>query len=94
MKKYLKAECVFSILAENNVLDCDGEWKRERQQVMYHVPCFFLSKDALTCMRSLAIFIRNNEYLLTFNSIESLLSCIPKDQKQFVSKALNDCLIA
>lgn len=94
MKKYLKAECVFSILIDNKVLDCDGAWKRERQHAMYYVSCFFLSKNALTFMRSLAIFIRNNEYLLTFNSIESLLNCIPKGQKQFVKRALTDCLVA
>lgn len=92
MKKYLKAECVFLILTKNSVLDCEGPWKKDRQQVIYHVPCF-LSKNSLTCMTFLTIYVKNNEYLLTFNSIESLLSFVPQNQKAFITKVLNDCVV-
>lgn len=92
MKKYLKAECVFLILTKNHVLDCEGSWRKERQQVMYHIPCF-LSKNSLTAMTFLTIYVKNNEYLLTFNSIESLLNFVPQNQKSFITKVLNDCVI-
>ena len=91
MQKYLKAECVFLILCENHVLDCEGAWKRERQQIMYDVPCF-LSKNSLTAIRFLTVYIKNNEYFITFNSVESLLNFIPAHQKKFVIKTLNDCV--
>ncbi len=92
MNKYLKADCVFVYLTKKGVLTCDDNWNKKRQSAPYNVRCF-LTSNALTSSRYFTILIKNSIPLLAINSVESLLSIIPKEQRLFVKEVLEECLI-